>query len=105
MNLLGYIIFLIVAYFITVHVGLVFFRRGRIYILCLMNNDVEYSDAINRLLLICYYLVNLGYAAIMISFWDKISTLGELISGVGTMLGRLIMTLAILHYGNMIVIY
>jgi hypothetical protein len=76
-----------------------------VYILFLMKGDVDYSDAINRLLLICYYLVNLGYAAVMISFWNEITTLAELVSSITTMLGRLIITLAILHYCNMFAIY
>lgn len=105
MNLLGYIIFLFFAYLITVHVGLVFFKKGRVYILFLMQGDEHYSDAINRLLLIGYYLVNLGYAAVMISFWGKISTLDQLIGSVSTMLGRQVVGLAILHYCNMLVIY
>lgn len=105
MNLVGYIIFLILAYLITVHVGWVFFKRGRVYILFLMENDIRYTDAINRLLLIGYYLLNLGHAAFMISCWKQIHSFESLISYTGSMLGRLIIILAVLHYINMGVIF
>jgi hypothetical protein len=105
MDLAGYIIFLVLAYLVTVHVGWVFFKRGRVYILFLMKGDEAYTDAINRILLIGYYLFNLGYAALMLSCWEPVNSFENLVSHTCHMLGRLIITLAIMHYANMGVIF
>jgi hypothetical protein len=105
MNTLAYIIYLFITYLITVRVGFIFYRNGRLFILGLLKNDVSITDAINRILLIGYYLVNLGYAALMISTWDTIISWTELLSSVTVMTGKIVLTLAIMHYFNMLVIY
>lgn len=105
MNTIAYIIYLLITYLITVRVGLVFFRNGRIFILGLLKDDVSLTDAINRILLIGYYLVNLGYAALMISTWSTIHNWVELFLSITVMTGKIVMTLAVMHYINMLVIY
>ncbi len=105
MNTLAYIIYLFITYLITVRVGFIFYRNGRVFILDLLKNDVSLTDAINRTLLVGYYLVNLGYAALMISTWDKVISWTTLLSSVTVMTGKIVLTLAIMHYFNMFVIY
>ena len=105
MNTAAYIIFLLITYLVTVHVGLVFYRNGRSYILNLMAGDEALTDSINRILLTGYYLLNLGYAALMISFWETVDSYTELVTSITTMTGRILLTLAIIHYLNMSVIY
>jgi len=63
------------------------------------------TDSINHILLIGYYLFNLGYAALMISTWKTINTWAELVGSICTMTGKIILALAIMHYWNMTVIY
>lgn len=105
MNTLAYIIYLLLTYLITVHVGLRFFHNGRIYILTLLEGDEEITDSINKILLVGYYLLNLGYAAIMIRFWKTVNTWPETIASIATMTGRILLTLAIIHFFNMATIY
>jgi hypothetical protein len=105
MNTLAYILYLLLSYFITVHVGLLFYRNGRIYILNLLKGDEQLTGFINKMLLVGYYLLNLGYAALMISSWNTIYTLTELLVSVCTMTGRILLTLAVVHFCNMAVIY
>lgn len=105
MNTLAYIIYLFITYFITVHVGLRFYRNGRVYILRLLQGDEKMTDSINHILLIGYYLLNLGYAALMISTWKTIVTRAELIGSICSMTGRILLTLSIIHFLNMTVIY
>jgi len=105
MNTLAYIIYLLITYLVTVHVGLAFYRNGRVYILNLLVGDEALTDSINKILLTGYYLLNLGYAAVMISFWETIETYAELIASIGIMTGRILITLGIIHFFNMAVIY
>ncbi|MCF6408073.1 hypothetical protein L3C95_34615 [Chitinophaga filiformis] len=105
MNTLAYIIYLFITYLITVRVGFIFYRNGRIFILDLLKNDVALTDAINRILLVGYYLVNLGYATLMISTWETILSWTELLVSITVMTGKIVLTLAIMHYCNMLVIY
>jgi len=105
MNTLAYILYLVITYFITVHVGLIFYRNGRVYILRLLQNDEALTDFINRILLTGYYLLNLGYAALMIRSWQAVNNMEELMSSVLIMTGKIMLTLAVIHFFNMAAIY
>jgi hypothetical protein len=101
MNTLTYIIYLLITYIITVHVGLAFYRNGRIYILGLMHGDVRITDSINRLLLTGYYLLNLGYAALSLRDWKTINNWTELVTSITFMTGKIMLLLAVIHFFNM----
>lgn len=104
MNTLAYIIYLLITYLVTVHVGLHFYRNGRVYILRLLHEDEKLTDFINRMLLTGYYLLNLGYAALMIRSWKTITNWPELITSISSMTGKILLTLAVMHFLNMAVI-
>lgn len=105
MNLLASLLYLSITYIVTVHVGWSLYRNGRVFILHLMEGDEVFTDSINRLLLVGYYLLNLGYAAFLFATWDRVDTWAELLVSVLTKAGTIIITLAIIHYINMAVIY
>ena len=104
MNTFAYLIYLLITYIIVVHVGFTFYRNGRVYILLLLQ-DEKMTDFINRVLLTGYYLLNLGYAAVMIHWWKTIRTWTELVTTVGNRIGVILLTLALIHYCNMAVIF
>src|SRR5689334_8929681 len=101
MNTAAYIIYLFITYIITVHVGLAFYRNGRIYILRLLDNEEKLTDSINNTLLAGYYLLNLGYAAMMIRLWKTLHTWTEVFVSIGSMTGKIMLTLAVMHFFNM----
>lgn len=105
MNILAYVIYLLVTYLVTVHVGLVFYRNGRVFILAFLKGDERLADFINRMLLTGYYLLNLGYAALMLQSWDRVDNWAELVCSIGTMTGKILLTLGVMHFGNMGFIY
>lgn len=105
MNVLAYIIYLLLTYVITVKVGLILYRNGRAYILRLFNGNEHLTDSINRLLLTGYYLLNLGYAAIMINNWKTLHTAEQVLVSVFTMTGKIMLVLAVIHFFNMLAIY
>jgi hypothetical protein len=104
MNTLSYIIYLLLTWFITVHVGLIFYQNGKSYILNLLHGDEKLTLFINRTLLTGYYLLNLGYVTITIRFWKTVHTLTDMISSIGTMTGKIMCMLAVIHFCNMAIL-
>jgi hypothetical protein len=101
MNIVAYIIYLIITYLITVKVGRIFYKNGRFFILSILKGNETLTDFINKLLLVGYYLMNLGYATIMLSFWKTVNSWSELIASVSNMTGKIVVSLAIVHFVNM----
>jgi hypothetical protein len=105
MNIVAYIIYLFITYIITVRVGKVFYKNGRHYILAIVHGDEQLTDFINKILLAGYYLMNLGYATIMLSFWKTVISFSGVIASVSNMTGRIILSLALVHFANMYIIH
>ncbi|SHM78295.1 hypothetical protein SAMN05444266_1117 [Chitinophaga jiangningensis] len=105
MNILAYLIYLSITWVITVQVGWLFYRNGRVFILHFFNGDAQTTDAINRILLTGYYLLNLGYATLMISTWDALHNWLDVMGTVAQMTGRIMLTLGAIHCMNMLGIY
>jgi len=100
-NVSGYIVFLLVIYFVTFHVGWKFYKNGVIYIHMLMPGESHLVESINKMLLLGYYLLNLGYATVSISNWPRIENMTELLVQLSHTTGTIIFTLALMHYFNL----
>jgi hypothetical protein len=105
MNTLSYLLYIAITYIITVHVGLVFYRNGKVFILNLLHGDERLTHFINRVLLVGYYLLNLGYVAISIQSWPLIENATEVLTSVCTRTGVIILILGVIHFINMAAIY
>lgn len=101
LNSIAYIVFLFIIYVVTIHIGLVFYRNGEHYLKMLLPQDLHLVAPINHILLIGYYLLNLGYSTVSIIRWPEINTVEELIFNLAEHAGFIIFMLAIIHYFNM----
>lgn len=104
-NILSYCIYGLITFYIIIWVGKLFHENGRVFILSLFNLREELTDTTNNLLLTGYYLFNIGYAIIQLSFWEKVNSFSFLVSTVALKTGSLLFILATLHYNNMLIIY
>ena len=98
-NIISYIIYLPIISFIMIYIGWLFYSHGEIFLQNLFNNE-SLAKNINNLLLMGYYLVNLGYAIITISYWETIDSFPEMLNMLSNHLGIIIIGLALLHYNN-----
>ncbi len=83
-----------------IKIGWLFYKNGEIFLLNLFKQQVVLVKSINNILLIGYYLVNLGYAIITIAYWETISSISEILNSLSHRLGIMIICLAVLHYNN-----
>jgi hypothetical protein len=104
-NVGAYIIYLLLMVFIIGYVGRYFYTNGRVFILSLLKGNESLTDYINRLLLVAYYLFNIGYAFLKLRQWQKITSLEAMLSILAANVGVLVLFLALTHYLNMGAIY
>ena len=100
----AYLVYLPVTFFITIRVGWVFFKNGQHYI-DLIVPDHALAKAINRMLLIGYYLVNLGYVTMSLSIWARLETLEEFFDFLSMRIAIIMVVLGVMHFVNMAVIW
>jgi hypothetical protein len=104
-NVSAYIVYLLLMVFVIVVVGRLFHRNGRVFILALMKDDAVTTDHLNNILLVAYYLFNIGYAFVKLHFWQKIENMDMLVSSIAGNMSVLIFILALTHYLNMFLIW
>jgi Glycerol-3-phosphate O-acyltransferase len=104
-NVISYLIYGCVSVYIIYWVGKLFHRNGRIFILRLFRNNESMTDTTNNLLLLAYYLFNIGYSILQFSFWERVTGIETMIASISMKTGILIMILAITHYFNISLIY
>ena len=104
LNIIGYFIYLSITVFIIVKVGKICYRNGNIYVSELIPNHTELCHKINQVLLMAYYLLNIGYCAMTLISWHKIASINQLIETIGIKASVIIFIISALHYLNIIIL-
>ncbi len=103
-NIVSYLLFLAVSSYITIDVGRRCYIAGKYYMEYLIH-DSQLCITINRILLGCYYLINLGYIAINLTHWDKVNTVEEIVTVASVRIGYITLILCLLHFMNISALY
>ncbi|HQV52028.1 MAG: hypothetical protein IPI00_16710 [Flavobacteriales bacterium] len=104
-NLVSYAIFFPAMVAITVVVAQVCHKHGRVWMLRIFDNETEFVDAVNNVLLVGCYIVNFGYVALVLSAWETINSAQEMISTLGQHVALILYGLAGLHYTNITTLF
>lgn len=104
LNILGYGIYLLIMGIIIVKVGRICYNNGNVFVSALIPDHEELCHKTNQVLLIGYYLLNLGYCAMTLISWEKIISIGQLIEVIAFRSAIIIATIAIMHYINIFVL-
>lgn len=87
-----------------IKVGWMFYTYGEVFLLNLFQHNISLVKSINNLLLIGYYLVNIGYAIITLAYWETVSSIPQILNTLSEHLGMIIIGLALLHYNNVLLL-
>ena len=80
------------------------FKNGAVFLRDVFHDRAELADSVNRLLVIGFYLMNLGYAFLLLRS-PVADTAVDAIEALTTKLGALLVSLAVLHFANLFVFY
>ena len=103
-SIVAYCTYLFFTFSVIIYVGLVCHQHGKVYSLQIFNGNKEISDRTNNILLLCYYLFNLGYCLLTLYTWPKIADLKACIEQVAHRAGTILYILGILHCINIFLI-
>lgn len=94
-----YIAYAVVAVGLTVGLARILFRSGTVFLEGVFK-EPKMADAVNRLLVVGFYLLNLGYAALIMKA-DVANSAVEAAEVLAWKLGALLVSLGIMHFFNM----
>jgi len=104
LNIIGYAIYLLITTIIIVKVGKVCYRNGNIYVAQLIPEHLDLCHKTNQILLVGYYLLNLGYCAMTLISWEQLRSFPQLIEVISVKSATIISTIALMHYLNIFIL-
>lgn len=97
---LVYAVYAVVAVGLTVWLARTLFKNGAVYLRDVFKQQPELAEAVNRLLVVGFYLFNLGYACLLLRA-DPVPTTTAAIETLASKLGALLLSLGAMHFFNM----
>ena len=101
---LTYALYLPISIVLTVWVGRTLHAHGRVFLLDSFPGKEALADAVNHLLLVGFYLVNIGYVTLALKSAEKPGTLVEAIEFLSHKVGLVLVVLGVMHFLNVFVI-
>ncbi len=104
LQLIDYFIYICASVLLTVWVGDTLHRNGRPFLVSVFKED-GLADSVNRLLVIGFYLVNFGAAAILINTGGAPATVADMLKQTVTRVGVVLLVLGFMHFNNLLVLH
>jgi hypothetical protein len=99
-----YVAYLAISAALTVWVAHSLSTRGRTFLIHFMAGNEALADSVNHLLVVGFYLVNLGYASLALSYGHKPATAEQAIETLSFKVGLVLLVLGVTHFFNMAMI-
>jgi hypothetical protein len=95
-----YVAYAVIAIGLTIGLARVLFRSGAVFLEDVFKDTPKMAEAVNRLLVVGFYLLNLGYAALIMKAYGA-NTAVEAAEVLAWKLGALLISLGAMHFFNM----
>jgi hypothetical protein len=98
-----YVVYLLIAVPLTIWVAMTLSRNGRVFLADVFDDKVELADAVNRLLVVGFYLLNLGFVMLYLRAGGEVHDLTELFEALSVKIGIVMLILGVIHFMNVYV--
>jgi hypothetical protein len=104
LNIIAYGIYLLATSYIIIAVGQICYRNGNIFVSALIPGHEDLCHKVNQILLLGYYLLNIGYCAVTLIGWTVIGSYVELVETIAIRTSIIICIISVMHYVNIFII-
>jgi hypothetical protein len=101
---IGYSLYILLSVIMTVWVGRTLYTNGAIFLEEAFSGDRERAGAVNRLLLVGFYLINFGFILLAVNASRSPGSAGALIEFVSHKLGVAMLVVGAMHFFNLYVL-
>jgi hypothetical protein len=99
----SYVLYLAASIGLTVWVARTLHRNGRVFLIDAFGGNGALADSVNHLLVVGFYLVNIGYVALALKYGTKPFDLQTAIEFFSTKVGWVLLVLGLMHFFNLYV--
>lgn len=99
----SYLTYLAVTVPLTIWVASTLSRNGRVFLVDVFEDNTGLADAINKLLVVGFYLLNVGFVLLYLRTGSLVSDLSSLMEVVSVKVGVVMVVLGLIHFTNVYV--
>ncbi|MFI8002059.1 hypothetical protein [Streptomyces sp. NPDC086010] len=104
LTVLAYVIYLLISVALTVWVARTLSRNGKIFLADVLRGDEKLANAVNHLLVVGFYLLNLGFVTLYLKNADGVADARQLFEALSVKTGVVLLVLGAMHLGNVYVL-
>ena len=97
----SYVAYLVISITLTVWVAIVLSTNGRVFLIDSFLENERLADSVNQLLVVGFYLINLGYVTLALRYGEKPVDLPGAIEVLSTKIGIVLLVLGLMHFVNL----
>jgi hypothetical protein len=98
-----YLVYLLISIVLTIWVARTLYRRGAIFLVEAFHGNAPLADSVNHLLVVGFYLINLGFVALALRTAAVVTTSRAAIELLSDKMGMVLLILGGMHFFNLYV--
>ena len=98
-----YLIYLSISIALTVWVARTLHKNGRVFLVDVFHGNEPLADSVNHLLVVGFYLINLGYVSLALKLGYDVQTAQEGIEALSAKVGMVLVVLGAMHFFNLFI--
>jgi hypothetical protein len=98
-----YLAYLAISIALTVWVARTLHKNGRVFLVDSFLGNERLADSVNHLLVVGFYLINIGYVTLALKYGAAAATAQECLETLSTKIGTVLLVLGFMHFFNLYV--
>jgi hypothetical protein len=103
-KLVTYLVYVLLSVGLTFWVARSLYRNGRVFLLSVFDGDRELAGSVNHLLVVGFYLINLGFVSFLLRTGDAVATATGAVELLSRKMGVVLLVLGVMHLGNLLIL-
>ncbi|MBC7936060.1 MAG: hypothetical protein H7Y86_11975 [Rhizobacter sp.] len=103
--IITYTLYLVLTIGLTIWVAKTLFKNGRVFLYDIFHGNKELADSVNNLLLVGFYLINLGYAIYTLQIHEDVLNFQQVLEKLSIKIGLIILILGAMHFLNLYIFF
>jgi len=98
-----YGVYVFISVLLTIWVATTLHKNGRVFLIEVFGGDESLADSVNHLLVVGFYLINLGYVSLALKIGYQIETARAGIEALSYKIGLVLLVLGAMHFFNLLI--
>src|SRR5437016_13176086 len=104
-EIITYLVYLAISIGLTIWVAHTLHKNGRMCLVDVFHGNEPLADSVNHLLVVGFYLINLGFVSLALKLGYDIATPKEGIEALSVKVGTVMLVLGAMHFFNLLIFH